>query len=177
MKSLNDLVEDQIESRRRSFVLVDIESELDQNIPQVYDRESQREIRIALGQLAMEWEDAIKGIEPGQTCKVLYKTKLEGDQQTIEIYHNGNRVPADVLQRLNHDLDEIAQGRLIWKPDKPGDIYDYRSRSGNRIAAQVIHSYNGRMQIENVSYGGYNVVTRIQIPLDGNPRRRDKKTS
>ena len=153
MESLNDIIKRHIEGYERIFEHYKINAsfELDQNLPEIYEDFSYgTPLHNALAQLTGEATD----VKPS---KILYKTKYEGNTQILMILHNGNKIPEDKLKDMNDFLINIAEGRIEWEGFR---------RHGNRIAAQHIKVYGGRIHLENVDDSEYNVETTVEIPIN-----------
>ena len=145
---MSDIVDLYIEAKSgwHKFKGIEVESDLDIEMPSVFESLTEKQIFSMLSQVTLEAEDA-------NAKKIRYQTKYDTGIQTLTISHNGNAVPTHALSWLNERLEEIAAGTA--------EHYD---RHGNLLAAQHILPLYGRIRLENIPGNEYKVATIVEIP-------------
>jgi len=123
-----------------------VKKEFEQNMPPVSDDGSS--IWKAICHLGLE-------ITAASPTKVIYKTRIEGNAQKIEMYRDGKPMPDDALQFFKYLFDEIARRKTKW-PCYTRDCL---------IAAQYLQDNSGRICLENLASCRYTVRITVEIPL------------
>lgn len=88
--------------------------------------------------------------------KTRIKTRLEDNVQYV-YFDNDGEISEERLRELNKGLEEIFEGEKEWT----------ESEKGNFIAAQKLKKYGGRISLERISDGEYNVRTVLTLPVEG----------
>ncbi len=159
MESLNDIIKNHVRIRSRTFQAKDLEVEfdLDSNMPKIYPDFMSREgtpnhLSELLLELTGEQCDA-KIFDEGLT-KLRYSTLYVDDTQVIIIEHNGKPIPNETLSKLNEELDQIRIGE-----------YRQGRLTGNVRAAVQAYVGGGGISYENHPTWEYKVDATIQLPV------------
>ena len=84
-------------------------------------------------------------------------TKLDVSTQIVWI-DTDHRIEEATLADLNGDLEAITQGTMKWESGEARG-------SGNRLAAQHVHTLSGKMYLETIDDPPYQTRTVIEIPV------------
>ena len=84
---------------------IDIVSELDQNLPKIYEHDKDELLRSALIRLGFWNEEAYPK-------KILYHTSQDNGMQLLKILRDGYRVPKEELESLNNNKMQDITSKL-----------------------------------------------------------------